>query len=88
MTTPIGRHDTVTGVALWAMIVGGALLLVGEITTVSGAVIGVGVVLFVVGLVLAFVGATMSNRATGRGWVRSLAVGGRAAGRMLLDLLP
>jgi membrane-bound ClpP family serine protease len=88
VSTPIGRHDTVTGLALWAMIVGGALLFVGEVATVSAAVTGVGVVLFVVGLVLTFVGATMSNRATGRGWVRSLADGGRAADRMLLDLLP
>lgn len=88
MTAPIGRHDTVTGVAIWVLLAGGALVLVGEVAAPIDLVSAIGAGLFIVGLALAIVGATMSNRATGRGWFRSLGVGLRSALRMALDLAP
>jgi hypothetical protein len=90
MSAPVGRHDSLTGAAFWALLAGGAMLLIGEVAApiniVFVFVIGAG--LFVVGVVLAIAGTTMSNRSTGRGWFRSLGVGLRSALRMALDFLP
>jgi choline-glycine betaine transporter len=76
---------------IWALaltIIGGLVLLAGELTSLPAALVLSGLGVFLLGVALVFALAVAESRRTGQGIIRSLWAGATASLRWLWEFLP